>query len=270
MKVKCKHLSILLGLLTVNNVSFADTPLITPNQFYVGIFGGGGSSNNIDVNQYGTVFLTEAAGGALPVNAFGNLDSKSTGYFGVQLGLKAQEILFNPQWSMIPAVELEGFYTGKSSFNDTLFNSVDRVEEHQFDSAFPMKSKVFLTNAILNLSHTGCLIHAFLGLGIGAAIVNISDATSFATVPPEPNLNHFNTNDSDTATTFAGLVKVGLSYDLTSKINLFAEYRWLYIASTDFTFGSTIYPSHATTSNWNVQLGAQQYNLGDVGIRVNL
>ncbi len=37
-----------------------------------------------------------------------------------------------------------------------------------------------------------------------------------------------------------------------------------------FVFGSTVYPTHAPTSEWQVQLDPQRYNLGDVGIRVSV
>jgi predicted porin len=67
--------------------------------------------------------------------------------------------------------------------------------------------------------------------------------------------------------TFAGQVKVGASYSLNPHFSLFAEYRWLYVSDSSFTFGSTVAPLHAATSAWRVELGSHDYNMGAVGLR---
>jgi predicted porin len=69
---------------------------------------------------------------------------------------------------------------------------------------------------------------------------------------------------------FAGQIKLGLAYNFNKYLSVFADYRWLYIASTDFTFGSTVFPGHAETSSWQVTLDAQRYNLGTIGVRFSL
>jgi opacity protein-like surface antigen len=87
--------------------------------------------------------------------------------------------------------------------------------------------------------------------------------------PPENGINHYNENSSDTNSTFAGQIKLGLNYDINKCVSLFAEYRWLYIANSHFVFGSTDYPTHVPTSTWEVNLDAQRSHLGNVGVRVN-
>lgn len=257
-------------------LAFASQPpmesvtVTTPNKFYVGVFGGGGSSNHLDGTQLGTAFFLEEQGGALAVNAFGELENKSAAFWGIQIGYQAQEIMLNcSQWALAPAVELEGYIMNRRSFNGDLINDTVRLPEHDFLVSYPTRRTAFLANAVLNVN-TPCLaIHPYVGFGIGNAIVRISDADSTQLSPPEAGVNHYNANTSDTNSTFAGQIKLGLGYDITKCITLFAEYRWLYLANTHFVFGSTVYPDHAVTSNWIVKLDAQRYNLGSVGIRYN-
>lgn len=278
MKLHIKSTFALIGSLVLNSafaghaVSPAPLATVTPGKIYLGIFGGGGSSNSFNTDQYGTAFFTEAEGGPLAVNAFGHVNSESSSFIGLQLGYQAQDILLNltSQWSLVPAIELEGYYLNQTSFDGTLYNNTTRLPQHDFDVTYPMKRNVFLTNIVLSLNQPCLLLHPYIGFGVGAAIARISGADSLQVAPPEAGVNHYNANTSDTDTSFAGQFKIGLSYDLTDMINIFAEYRWLYISNTHFTFGSTVYPGHAATSSWEVNLDPQRYNLGSVGIRVNL
>jgi opacity protein-like surface antigen len=128
---------------------------------------------------------------------------------------------------------------------------------------------VFLANAVFNFNAPCLVVHPYIGFGIGNAVVRVSDATSTQINPPEEGVNHYNASSSDTNSTFAGQIKLGLSYDINKCISLFAEYRWQYLANTHFVFGSTVYPGHVETSSWQVNLDAQRYNLGNVGIRFN-
>lgn len=245
-----------------------------PGKVYLGIFGGGGASDDFNAKQYGTAFYLEADGGPLAVNAFGNLKSQSTGFGGGQIGYQAPGVLLNTtsDWAIAPAVEVEGFYMGKSSFSGSLSNDTTRLDEHNFDVTYPMKKTVFLTNLVFTLDQPCLLLHPYVGVGIGGALVNISGADALQVDPVEDGVNHYNANPSDKDVAFAGQVKVGLSYDLTSTINVFAEYRWLYLSSTHFDFGSTVYPEleHPATSSWTVNVDPQSYNLGSIGLRVNL
>lgn len=243
-----------------------------PGKVYVGVFGGGGSSDKFNASQFGTAFYTEAAGGPLAVNAFGSLNSQSSSFFGAQLGYQAQEILLNPcsQWSLGPAGELEGYSMNNSSFHGDLINNTTRLPEHDFSVSYPMSRTVFLANAVLNFNHPCMLVHPYIGLGIGNAIVRITSADATQISPPEVGINHYNTSTNDSNSTFAGQIKLGLGYDINRYISLFVDYRWLYLASTKFVFGSTVAPGHVATSSWLVNLDAQRYNLVNIGIRVNV
>lgn len=244
--------------------------VVAPGKFYVSALGGYGSSTKFDINQYGTAFYTEANGGPLAVNAFGRTDNRSIWLVGAHIGYQVPEILLdcNLQWTLVPAAELEGYYLDNNSFTGHLVNDeATRLPEHDFIVTYPMKSGVFLTNAVLNLNIPCLRFHPYVGAGIGGAVVSISGAKATQITPPEPGINHYNSNTRDIASTFAGQVKVGLSYDFNKCFSLFAEYRWLYLSSTHFLFGSTVYPGHPVTSNWQVKLDPQSYNMGTVGIR---
>lgn len=241
-------------------------------KIYVGAFGGSGSSNNFNASQFGTAFFTEATGGPLSINAFGQLNSKSSPFFGVQLGHQMQDIFINSSsaWRLGPAAELEGLSMSKRSFDGNLINNTTRLEERNFEVSYPMRKTVFLANAVLNFNKPHLAIHPYIGLGIGNAIVRITNASSAQISPAEDGINHYNASTNDSKSTFAGQIKLGLSYGLNKYVSFFAEYRWIYLASTNFAFGSTVYPSHVETSNWQVNLSAQRYNLGNIGIRFNL
>lgn len=241
-------------------------------KFYIGAFGGGGSSNTFNVGQFGTAYYAEADGGPLAVNAFGQLGSESSSFFGLQLGYQAPAILLSSssQWTLGPAVELEGYSMNNSTFQGTIVNNTTRAPEHNFDVSYPMSRTILLGNAVLNFNTPRFFIHPYIGFGIGDAIIRISGADSTQVSPPEAGVNHYNSNSSDSTSAFAGQIKLGLSYDINNYVSLFADYRWLYLASTDFLFGSTVYTDHVATSSWQVKMDAQRYNLGNVGIRVNV
>jgi len=244
----------------------------SPGKFYVGVFGGGGAPREFDASQYGTAFFTEAEGGPLAVDAFGDTNHPSAWLFGAQIGYQVPGILNpNSQWTLTPAAELEGYYISNNSFTGHLVNDeATRLPEHDFIVNYPMKRAVFLANAVLNVNIPCLNIHPYVGAGIGGAVIRISGADATQISPPELGVNHYNSNTSDTDATFAGQIKLGLSLDITPCVSVFAEYRWLYLSSTQFSFGSTVYPGHAPTSGWQVKLDPQYYNLGAVGIRVNL
>lgn len=252
----------------LTSIAFAN-PI--PGTLYAGIFGGGGSSSHVNANQYGTAFFTEAQGGPLSVNAYGQLDHEKTAFYGVQLGYQAQEIALdrNSQWSLVPGLELEGFITNKRTFNGDLINNTARLPEHDFAVSYPTRKTVFLANLVLNFDNPCYFLSPYIGFGIGNAIARISDADATQISPAEWGINHYSANSSDTDSAFAGQIKLGLNYDLSKCVSLFAEYRWLYIANTHYVFGSTVYPTHVETSSWQVNLDAQRYNLGNIGIRMS-
>lgn len=267
-----------LFLLALTTQAFASHPAIehvmvpAPGKLYLGVFGGGGGSNHIGGTHFGSAFYTEAKGGPMAVDAIGQVNHEGTGTIGAQLGYQVSELCLHPcsQWKVGPAVELEGYYMTKSSFNGDMINTTPRLPEHDFVDTFPMKRTVFLGNAVLNFNHAACQpVHPYIGFGIGSAIVKIKDAIAEQVDPPEAGVNHFNTDSNDAVSTFAGQIKLGLSYDVNRCFSFFADYRWLYLADTHFVFGSTAYAGHAETSSWHVKLTAQRYNLGNVGVRYN-
>lgn len=245
-----------------------------PGKIYVGVFGGAGSSNKINMSQYGTAFFTESESGPLAVNAFGKTNSRTAGLVGGHVGYQWMDIssnLFNSQLSLAPAVELEGYYLGNSSYTGhDINNDTSRLLEHDFLVKYPMNAGVFLANAILNFNPVQSRIHPYIGAGIGAAVLSISNATSTQVLPSEPDVNHYNSNASNTAATFAAQGKVGLNFEVSNNISIFAEYRGLYLADSNYTFGSTVYPTHAQTSSWQVLMGSQYFNMGAIGVHYTI
>lgn len=253
-------------------LSLSTSVFATPNSdnaFYIGGFGGIGTANHFNVSQFGTAFFTEAEGGPLAVNAFGQLGNPSAPFFGAQLGYQAPEINLKTDsvWKMKLAAELEGYTMSHRSFHGILSNNTERIPEHTFNVSYPLHRTVFLGNAILNFIHPRFIMHPYIGLGIGNALVRIAEATGMQSNPIEANVNHYNAKSSDSVSVFAGQLKVGFSYELTSHMAFFADYRRLYLASSDFRFGSTVYPTHVETSHWQVKLSSQKYNLANIGLK---
>lgn len=236
-----------------------------PKGAYFGIFGGGGAVTNTHISQRGTAFFTEATGGPLAVDATGHVTSNSAWFAGAHIGFAA------PVKSCItPAVELEGFYF-RANLHGTLDAPHTALPEHTFNDSFSTRSGVFLLNNVFTFNNPCWMgFHPYVGVGIGGATLTASGADSLQVSPLEAGVNHFNTETSANDSAFAAQVKVGLSYDITPCVALFAEYRYLYIGPTSYTFGSTVYPNHAPTSPWLVNVDGMNYNLGAVGINVSI
>jgi len=228
---------------------------------YIGVFGGWGASSDTDVAQLGTVFLTEAEGGPLAVNATGQTDSDGVGFIGVQLG---------HEWSngsaVLPAFELEGFYLDTGTRRATLENPTDRLPEHTFDNTFPNDTSVFLANLVLSLPTSYQGVTPYIGGGIGGAQVDIDGATSLQIDPTEGALNHFNSGPSSSAWTFAAQIKAGARLAFGSNAYVFGEYRYLYVGSTDQIFGNTVDAGHASTTAWTVRFDDTSHHLATAGI----
>jgi hypothetical protein len=238
---------------------------------YVGVFGGGGAVTSNGITQSGTAFYFEAAGGPLAVNAFGPSNSSSTGVFGGHIGFE----WLNNMGMYLPgtmAAELEGYYMGGAKIaGHDLSNDTTRLPEHHFLVTYPLKTGVFLVNAVLNANNSLFgMFRPYVGMGAGSAVVSISGATAIQLSPAEPGINHYNSNPNDTALTFAAQPKVGVHFDLTPHASVFAEYRFLYLSRTNYTFGSTVAPGHVATSPWLVSIKSQNYNMGTVGIDFDL
>ncbi len=250
-----------------------DLPESECNRFYAGVFGGGLYSNSTDMHQIGTAFFTEANGGPLAVYAHGKTKSTSSGFGGVQFGYEWSKRPSNigcSSWSITPAVELEAYWYSHTK-KGHLINSTDRLPEHDFLDTFHMNTGVYLANAVFSLNNS-CLgsFTPYVGGGAGASRISIRDAESIQTDPPEEGINHFNSLRHDSSWAFAAQAKAGLRYNICKSLHIFGEYRYLFIDASNYIFGSTVYPTHAATSPWNVKVENINYNAFVFGIRFDL
>ena len=105
---------------------------------------------------------------------------------------------------------------------------------------------------------------------MGAAITSVSKADSAQYSPGAPELspyiNHFNSNTNASSSSFAAQAKVGIRAEIFDQISVFAEYRYLYVSATNYTFGSTVYPGiHSQTSVWDSHFSASNFHSGVLG-----
>lgn len=185
--------------------------------------------------------------------------------FGAHVGYKG----FN-NWNVFvparPAAELEAYYIGLAELKGRATNVTDRLPEHIFSDKFPLRTGVFLANLVLENKTMCKKLFPYLGFGAGPAFSSISSARSLQISPIEEGVEHFNTSRSDKTVGMAAQVKLGVRYKLNPKVKAFAEYRYLYLSQTQYTFGSTAYPGHPVTSPWTVKVMPQHYNMGIVGL----
>lgn len=245
-----------------------------PQPYYIGFFGGAGRACDADVSQKGTVFFPPGAGGPLDVNATGSLRSHSVAIGGVNLGYKLQQV--NDPFigaCITPAVEFEAYYLTRLGNTQTghLINTNDRLPEHDFINSLPMDCGVFLANGVFSFD-VPCLdyFQPYVGVGVGATKIWISDAKSRQVDPSEPGINHFNSRRHDSDWTFAVQAKAGLRCNIFCNWQLFAEYRFLHLNSTSYKFGDTRYPEHFPTTDWRLHLKGLNYNMVIVGLQYSL
>lgn len=248
-----------------------DCDLCPENRLYIGVFGGEAFSDSTKFTQMGTAFFTEAEGGPLAVLAKGHAKKKTAGLWGVQAGyewLQSANVCSN--WNITPAAELEAYFFNNKR-KGHFINNTDRLPEHDFLNSFNVHSSVILANAVLTLnSPCLCNFKPYVGGGIGAARVSLKNAKSLQLSPPEAGIDHFNSKRHDSNWTFAAQAKVGLRYEICDSFHIFGEYRYLYIDSSKYVLGSTVYPTHAPTSPWNVKADQMQYNAWVIGLQYDL
>lgn len=234
-----------------------------PPGLYVGVFGGGGSLTNTHASLRGTAFFPELTSiGPLAVDAEGSFSSHSTWLGGGHFGYAFK----NPCWLLTPAFEFEGFYLS-TKFNGVLDAPHTALPEHTFDTSLSLNAGVYLINSVFTLNTPICnMFHPYIGAGIGGAVLHATGGDATQISPVEVGVNHLNSENSASENVFAGQVKAGVSYSLSKYVNLFAEYRFLYLGSSRYNFGSTVYPGHAPTSPWTVNADGMEYNLGVLGI----
>jgi len=235
---------------------------------YVGVFGGGGVSSIPHVSQVGTALFPESRGGPLAVNATGNSGNHGVGLVGLQIGHEWSGCSFGAvcnSWSLLPAAEMEAYYLAGTQRAD-LSNPTPRLPAHDFLDTFPMNNAVFVTNLVLSVQTPYGGLTSYVGGGIGAAAVTISGADSLQVAPAEAGVNHFNSGPDSSNWGFAAQAKTGLRFPLSDRCWMFAEYRYLYVSSTTYTFGSTQYPTHVPTTPWTVHFGDMSNHMGVGGI----
>lgn len=243
------------------------------NRTYVGAFGGGLYSNSTQVTQMGTAYFEEEVGGPLAVFARGKTKKNSAGFGGIQFGYELSQNPINcgcADWSLSPALEVEGFWYSHTK-KGHLINPTNRLPEHDFNDSFPMDVGVYLSNVVFSLNNS-CLgeFTPYVGGGVGATRISVKKARSIQVAPLEAGINHFNSDRCDSTWAFAAQAKVGLRYNICKALHIFAEYRYLYIDSSKYVFGSTMYPNHVPTSPWNVKVKNIHYNAFTVGIQYDL
>lgn len=278
-----KCLSLLLALFSVSTTSslMAEENCCFPeyccapkscNRIYIGAFGGQLFLNKIKFLQRGTAFFPEDVLGPLEIIASGRTrKTGSAGYGGAQIGYEWRKGCFSfSNWTIAPAVEFEAlFYQCRHKAH--LINPTVRLPEHDFACRFPTKVGMYLFSGVLSLN-SPCMgrFSPYVGAGIGAANIDISKASSVQVSPPEFGVNHFDSDRSDTAWTFAAQVKAGVRFNFCERFHIFAEYRYLYTESSRFLLGSTIAPGHVPTSTWDIDMKSLNYNAYALGIQFDL
>lgn len=269
---------IVLGLCSVASIGIcADASAsesITPvekKHVYISAFGGRGTFFTNSISQTGTAFLSEFSGGPLAVDATGGSAHDYADMLGMNIGYRFSDLFpESSAWNLTPALELEGYYLHGTLSENTLVNDTTRLDAHEFDVTYPMNTGVYLINGVLNLNHGESKFHPYFGLGIGPAFVSINNAMSTQVDPDESGVNHYNSNPDSSSWTFATQAKLGLSYEMSERVNIFAEYRFLYLAASDYTFGSTQYSGHVETTSWNVNIDGMYYNMFVAGVQFNI
>lgn len=240
--------------------------------FYVGVFGGGGGSGNVNATQTGYALYPTGGPpdglGPLYVFAPGTASSNGAGLVGGQIGKEWSGWRLGAGgngWGLLPAAEFEAYYL-RDTLQGHLVNPTARLPEHEFVDTFPINSGVFLANAVFSLRTPLPRVHPYAGVGVGTAYMSVHGADSTQILFPESGVNHFNSGPDASRWTFAMQAKTGLRFDVTQRIWLFSEFRFLNTQFTDYTFGSTVYPAHIATTDWNVHIGSINRYLAVGGI----
>ena len=231
----------------------------------MGAWGGLGSLDSTSLRQVGAVILPKPLPN-LPVDADGDTDKPRVALGGVQFGYQWPGwYSATSGWGLLPAFELEGLYLGTHTPEGEMpiqpqFLGTQYVTLH-------MKGYALLANILLAVETPySQRVFPYAGVGMGTARVSITDSESAN--PSEPGINHFNSDPdaADSATTWQ--LRLGVKGNLTRYWSLFAEYRYLHIDDTRYTFGSTVYPGqHPPTDSWDVRLGKLEYNLFVAGLQ---
>jgi len=276
------------GLTAVNTLQAAER---TQRGLYLGLFGGGSTSDNSDFTQSGVAFKRKPPDEHdynLNVEVKGSSGSQTGALGGLHIGYEFLEIPMGNAysgWGLRPAVELEGYYLGTSQ-SGVLSNPQTEIAvpvggvgnynfaagTHVFKDSFNLDRGVLLANSVFTFKTPwATTIFPYLGAGVGAAITSISGADSAQYSPGTPELspyiNHFNSNTHASSSSFATQAKVGIRAEIWDHVAVFAEYRYLYVSATNYTFGATVYPGiHSETTAWDSHFGSTNFHSGVLGI----
>ncbi len=232
---------------------------------YVGAFGGVGASIATNLKQRGAVHINERF--SLPIHANGSTGSSTrVGVGGLQLGYEWDA--WRPAaatWGVRPAAELEGIYIGRHSPTGEM-----PVRPAALGTQYvtvPTKVGLLMANLVFTFETPySNRVLPYVVVGAGAAFVSIKGSDSAN--PMEPGINHFNSDPDASDTAFAMQLKAGVKTEVRKNLHFFAEYRYLSIDATRYTFGATDYPGlHLPTAKWKVDMGRQNYNLFLAGLQ---
>lgn len=233
-----------------------------PIGIYFGGFGGWVFPYDVTITQRGTAFHADFEGGPLPVEAPGTATSSTNGLGGGHIGYEWMKRICKG-FRLAPAIEVEGTYF-TSTPEGRIVNFEERLLVQDFIVTLPMRIGTLLANGILEFNND--YISPYMGIGVGVGFVSIHDANSSQIDPAEVGINHFNSDPNDFNSLFTTQAKAGLRYRFFKHYRLSAEYRFIYLTSSHFTFGSTNYPTHVPTSPWMVKVGAMAYNTVTLGM----
>lgn len=263
-------MKVILCSISLINVCHAEES-INGRGVYLGLFGGGGTLSSNSIEQTGVAYGKDEASN-INVAAQGTSGNTGASIGGAHVGYEFDGWNLGGKesgWALNPSAEIEGYYLGSNPSAHAL-NPLASFE-HRFSIQMPIEAGVFLVNSIFSFktpySHN---ITPYFGGGIGGATLSVSGANSEQITPAETGLNHYNSNPNASSSAFAASAKAGLRAEVYSHFSLFAEYRYLFINSSSYSFGSTNgasqgFPDHRVTSPWNVNLGSQNYNLAVAG-----
>lgn len=210
---------------------------------------------------------------------------------GFYLGADQKSNLSNPNnetftyadnGNAVDGADTSSTLPGHPSF-DTAVAEHYAAGHHNFENKWKMNLMAFMANGVFTYE-TQSIYKPYVGGGLGFVVIDNTGAHSYQTEPAAGSgpyqgqyevstldntqiINHFNSKTRATDYAFAAQAKVGLRAEIDKHWSGFAEYRYLWVDSTDFTFGNTNYVGgHSPTSAWTVKNDSMGFHNGLVGL----
>jgi opacity protein-like surface antigen len=249
--------------LVLTNVSSA-ADISHTRGIYIGVFGGVGILDETNMQQVGTVITSDIRITGINVDGRGSAESVVAPIAGVQFGYEFKQWdVSTSRWSVGVAAEIEGLYLAAEP------EGVLDIDPYLLGTQYvslPLNVGAVLVSAVLNLrTPLSEAVTPYAGVGAGYGAVSIRGSNS--TNPSEPGINHFNSEPDASSGGLALQAKIGVRGEVANNWSVFTEFRHIYIASTDYTFGQTDYPGeHLPTTEWSVNLGQQNYSVWVFGM----